>query len=67
MTRDQDQTRLNVLCHEAVAMPRDEVLAIDKFFTDRLASGHVIESTLAHSSHTFCVRAPHKDGGMCMH
>ena len=34
----------------------EQVLAIDKFFSDRLASGRVRESTSPHSSPTFCVR-----------
>ena len=37
-------------------LPRERVLAIDKFFADRLASGHVMESTSPHSSPIFCVR-----------
>ena len=37
-------------------LPREQVLAIDKFFTDRLAAGHVTKSTLLHSSPTFGVR-----------
>ena len=37
-------------------LPREQVLAIDKFFADRLAAGHVRESTSPHSSPTFCVR-----------
>ena len=32
------------------------VLAIDKVFADRLAAGHVRESTSPHVSPTFCVR-----------
>ena len=35
---------------------REQVLAIDKFFADRLAASHVRESTSPHSSPTFCVR-----------
>ena len=38
------------------SLPREQVLAIDKFFTDRLAAGHVRESTSPHSSPTFFVR-----------
>ena len=41
-------------------LSREQVLAIDKFFADRLAAGHVRESTSPHSSSTFCVR---KDTG----
>jgi hypothetical protein len=37
-------------------LPREKVEAIDKFFADRLAAGHVIESKSPHSSPTFCVR-----------
>ena len=37
-------------------LPRKQVLVIDKFFVDRLAAGHVRESTSPHSSLTFCVR-----------
>ena len=37
-------------------LPREQVLAIDKFFADRLAAGHVRESTSPHSSPNFCVR-----------
>uniref|UniRef100_A0AAV1VFX5 Reverse transcriptase domain-containing protein n=1 Tax=Peronospora matthiolae TaxID=2874970 RepID=A0AAV1VFX5_9STRA len=37
-------------------LPREQVLAIEKFFADRLAAGHVRESTSPHSSPTFCVR-----------
>uniref|UniRef100_A0AAV1VFZ5 Reverse transcriptase domain-containing protein n=1 Tax=Peronospora matthiolae TaxID=2874970 RepID=A0AAV1VFZ5_9STRA len=37
-------------------LPREQVTAIDKFFVDRLAAGHVRESTSPHSSPTFCVR-----------
>ena len=37
-------------------LPREQALAIDKFFADRLAVGHVRESTSPHSSPTFCVR-----------
>uniref|UniRef100_A0AAV1UH07 Polyprotein n=1 Tax=Peronospora matthiolae TaxID=2874970 RepID=A0AAV1UH07_9STRA len=37
-------------------LPREQVTAIDKFFADRLAAGHVRESTSPHSSPTFCVR-----------
>ena len=37
-------------------LPRGQVLAIDKFFADRLEAGHVRESTSPHSSPTFCVR-----------
>ena len=37
-------------------MPREQVLAIDTFFADRLAVGHVRESTSPHSSLTFCLR-----------
>ena len=35
---------------------REQVLAIDKFFADRLAAGHERESISPHSSPTFCVR-----------
>ena len=41
-------------------LPCKQVLAIDNFFADRLAAGHVRESTSPHSSPTFCVR---KDTG----
>ena len=37
-------------------LPREQVLAIDKFLFDRLNAGHVRESTSPHSSPTFCVR-----------
>ena len=37
-------------------LPREQVLAIDKFFADRLTAGHVRESTPPHSSRTFCGR-----------
>uniref|UniRef100_A0AAV1UP09 Reverse transcriptase domain-containing protein n=1 Tax=Peronospora matthiolae TaxID=2874970 RepID=A0AAV1UP09_9STRA len=37
-------------------LPREQVLAVDKFFADRLAAGRVRESTSPHSSPTFCVR-----------
>uniref|UniRef100_A0AAV1V009 Reverse transcriptase domain-containing protein n=1 Tax=Peronospora matthiolae TaxID=2874970 RepID=A0AAV1V009_9STRA len=37
-------------------LPREQVTAIDQFFSDRLAAGHVRESTSSHSSPTFCVR-----------
>ena len=37
-------------------LPREQVLAIDKLFADRLAAGHVRESTSPHSSPTFFVR-----------
>uniref|UniRef100_A0AAV1TEE7 Reverse transcriptase n=1 Tax=Peronospora matthiolae TaxID=2874970 RepID=A0AAV1TEE7_9STRA len=37
-------------------LPREQVTAIDKFFADRVAAGHVRESTSPHSSPTFCVR-----------
>ena len=37
-------------------LPREQVLAIDKFFADRVKAGHVRESTSPHSSPTFCVR-----------
>ena len=37
-------------------LPREQGLAIDKFFADRLAVGHVRESTSLHISPTFCVR-----------
>ena len=37
-------------------LPREQVLAIDKFFADRLAAGHVREPTSPHISPTFCVR-----------
>ena len=37
-------------------LPREQVLVIDKFFADRLAVGHVSESTSPHSSPTYCVR-----------
>ena len=36
--------------------PREQVLAIDKSFADRLAASHVRESTSTHSSPTFCAR-----------
>ena len=36
-------------------LPREQVLAIDKFFADRLAAGHVRDSTSSHRSPTFCV------------
>ena len=37
-------------------LPREQVLAINKFFADRLAAGHVRESTSPHSSPTFCLQ-----------
>ena len=37
-------------------LPREEVLAIDKFFIDRLKAGHARKLTSPHSSPTFCVR-----------
>uniref|UniRef100_A0AAV1URX8 Reverse transcriptase n=1 Tax=Peronospora matthiolae TaxID=2874970 RepID=A0AAV1URX8_9STRA len=37
-------------------LPHEQVTAIDNFFADRLAAGHVRESTSPHSSPTFCVR-----------
>ena len=37
-------------------LPREQVLAIDKFFADCLEAVHVRESTSPHSSPTFCVR-----------
>ena len=37
-------------------LPRKQLLAIDKFFADRLPAGHVRESTSPHSSPIFCVR-----------
>ena len=37
-------------------LPRERVLAIDKFFADPLAAGHVRESTSPHSSTNFCLR-----------
>ena len=37
-------------------LPCEQVLAIDKFFANRLAAGHVRKSTSPHSSPTFCVR-----------
>ncbi|CAI5711466.1 unnamed protein product [Peronospora effusa] len=37
-------------------LPRKQAETIDKFFADRLAAGHVRESTSPHSSPTFCVR-----------
>ena len=37
-------------------LPREQALAIDKFFADCLTAGHVRESTFPHSSPTFCVR-----------
>ena len=37
-------------------LPREQILSIDMFFADRLAGGHVRESTSPHSSPTFCVR-----------
>ena len=42
-------------------LAREQVLAIDKFFADRLAAGHVRASTPPHSSPTFCV--PKATGG----
>ena len=36
-------------------LPRKKVLAIDKLFADRLAAGHVRESTSPHSSPAFCL------------
>ena len=42
-------------------LPREQVLvAIDKFFADRLAAGHVRESTSPHSSVS---ERPQEDGG----
>ena len=37
-------------------LPREQVVAINNLFADRLAAGHVGESTSPHSSLTFCVR-----------
>uniref|UniRef100_A0AAV1UF44 Reverse transcriptase domain-containing protein n=1 Tax=Peronospora matthiolae TaxID=2874970 RepID=A0AAV1UF44_9STRA len=37
-------------------LPREEVTVINNFFADRLAAGHVRESTSPHSSPTFRVR-----------
>ena len=37
-------------------LPREQGLAIDKFFADRLAADHVMESTYPHIFPTFCVR-----------
>ena len=37
-------------------LPREQVLAIEKIFADRLAAGCVREFTSPHSSPTFCVR-----------
>ena len=37
-------------------LPREQVLAIDKFFADRLTAGHVRDLTYPHRSSTFCVR-----------
>ena len=37
-------------------LPREQVEVIDKLFADRLAAGHVRESTSPHISPTFCVR-----------
>ena len=37
-------------------LPHERVLAIDKFFVDRLAPGRVRESTSPHSPPTFCVQ-----------
>ena len=37
-------------------LPREQVLAIDKCFEDRLAAGHVRESTSPHRYPTLCVR-----------
>ena len=37
-------------------LPLEQVLAIDNFFADRLAAGHVRKSTSPHSSPIFCVR-----------
>uniref|UniRef100_A0AAV1TY07 Polyprotein n=1 Tax=Peronospora matthiolae TaxID=2874970 RepID=A0AAV1TY07_9STRA len=37
-------------------LTREQVTAIDNFFADRLAAGHVRESTSTHSYPTFCVR-----------
>ena len=37
-------------------LPHEQVLEINKFFADRLAAGHVRESTSPHSSPTFCVQ-----------
>uniref|UniRef100_A0AAV1TV90 Reverse transcriptase n=1 Tax=Peronospora matthiolae TaxID=2874970 RepID=A0AAV1TV90_9STRA len=37
-------------------LPREQFAALDKFFADCLAAGHVRESTFPHSSPTFCVR-----------
>ena len=38
------------------SLPREEVLAIDKFFAYHLASGYVRDSISPHCSPTFCVR-----------
>ena len=37
-------------------LPREQVLAIDKFFAGRFAASHMRKSTSPHSSPTFCVR-----------
>ena len=42
-------------------LPREQVLANDKFFADHLAADHVRESTSPQSSPTFCV--PKATGG----
>ena len=43
--------------------PREHVLAIDKFFADRLPAGHVRESTFPHSSRpSVCERLQEGDG-----
>ena len=47
-------------------LPRERVLAINKFFAYRLAAGYVRDSTPAHSSLTFCVRKA-TGGGRIVH
>ena len=44
-------------------LPREQVLAIDKFVADRLSAGHVRESTSLHSS-TTSVREMPQEGGV---
>ena len=47
-------------------LPREQVLAIYKFFADRLAAVQMRESTSPNSSPTFCVHKPQEGGGQYM-
>ena len=44
-------------------LPREQVLAIDKFFADRLTAVHLRESTYPRSSSTFCFFENPQEGG----